>query len=230
MEQLDNMGTTAMHQAARNNHAKMLEVMIGKGVDVNLTEDEPAESGNTPLHTACIYGSVESAAVLIASGADDTLQNKNGETPAHMAVMKKRFGGELESKEREKLLKELKHLDIPRNDGSTPLMLLQYLNLNATRELLPLFLEKEADVNRTDNRGNTALILNAENQCYKDVIKELVRAGADVNMADNNGNTALYHALRYGNQEAARFLIKKGADYNRSNNHGITPMQVAVEK
>ena len=78
--------------------------------------------------------------------------------------------------------------------------------------------------------ANTALILNAENQCYKDVIKELVRAGADVNMADNNGNTALYHALRYGNQEAARFLIKKGADYNRSNNQGITPMQVAVEK
>ncbi len=230
MEQLDNKGTTAMHWAARNNHAKMLEVMIGKGADVNLTEDEPAESGNTPLHTACIYGSAEAVAVLIACGADDALQNKNGETPAHMAVMKKRFGGELESKEREKLLKELKHLDIPRNDGSTPLMLLQYLNLNATRELLPLFLEKEVDVNRTDNRGNTALILNAENQCYKDVIKELVRAGADVNIADNNGNTALYHALRYGNQEAARFLIKKGADYNRSNNQGITPMQVAVEK
>lgn len=230
MEQVDNNGTTALHWAARNNHARMLEVMAGKGADVNLTEDEPAESGNTPLHTACIYGSAEAAAVLIASGADDTLRNKNGETPAHMAVMKKRFGGELESKQREKLLKELKHLDIPRNDGSTPLMLLQYLNLNATRELQPIFLEKGADVNHTDNRGNTALILNTDNQCYKDVIKELVRAGADVNIADNNGNTALYYALRYGNQETARFLIKKGADYNHSNNQGITPMQVAVEK
>lgn len=62
------------------------------------------------------------------------------------------------------------------------------------------------------------------------MIKELVRAKADVNLADHNGNTALYHALKYGNQEAARYLVKKGADYNRSNNQGVTPMQAAVEK
>lgn len=230
MEQVDNKGTTAMHWAARNNHAEMLKVMIDKGADIHITEDEPAEAGNTPLHTACIYGSVDAARMLVASGADDTMQNMSGETPAHLAVMKKKFGGDLNSQDREKLLKELTHLDIPRNDGSTPLMLLQYLDLNTTRELLPLFLDKNVDVNRTDNRGNTALILNTQNQCYKEVVKELVRAGADVNIADHNGNTALYHALRYGNQEVARFLIKKGADYNHANNQGVTPMQIAVEK
>lgn len=230
MEQVDNRGTTALHWAARNNHAEMLKVMIEKGADIHITEDEPAEAGNTPLHTACIYGSAEAAKQLLDAGADDTLQNMNGETPAHLAVMKKKFGGDLKSQEREKLLKELKHLDMPRNDGSTPLMLLQYLDLNTTRELLPLFLDNNADVNRTDNQGNTALILNTKNQCYKEVVKELVKAGADVNLADHNGNTALYHALKYGNQEVARYLVKKGADYNHSNNQGVTPMQVAVEK
>lgn len=231
MEQVDNQGTTALHWAARNDHAEMLKVMIEKGADIHITEDEPAEAGNTPLHTACICGSAEAARQLIAAGADDTLQNMKGETPAHLAVMKNKYGRDLlTSDERKMLLKELTHLDIPRNDGSTPLMLLQYLDLNTTRELLPLFLDKNVDVNQTDNRGNTALILNTQNQCYKEVVKELVKAGADVNIADHNGNTALHHTLKYGSQDVARYLIKKGADYNCSNNQGITPMQIAVEK
>ena len=57
-----------------------------------------------------------------------------------------------------------------------------------------------------------------------------MRAGADVNVSNNSGDNALHYALRYGNQEAARFLIKKGADYNKTDNQGITPLQIAVEK
>lgn len=230
MEQLDNSGVSAVHQAVRNGHLEMLKVMLEKGVDVNVTEDGPAEAGNTPLHVACIYGQGEIVKLLEDNGADSTMQNVNGEIPAHHAVMKKKFGGDLDSKARESVLKELKTLDGARNDGKTPLMLLQYLDLNSTFNLLPIFLEKGVDVNAVDNYGNTALILNTQNQCYKNVVKELIRAGADVNIADNNGNTALYHALKYGNQEVARFLIKKGADYNHTNNKGETPMQIAVEK
>lgn len=230
MEQLDNSGVSALHQAARNGHLEMIKVMLEKGVDINITEDEPAESGNTPLHVACIYGHGDIVKLLEENGADSTMQNVNGELPAHHAVMKKKFGGDLDSKARTSVLKSLKNLDGARNDGKTPLMLLQYLDLNTTLELVPIFLEKGVDVNAVDNYGNTALILNTQNQCYKKVLKELIRAGADVNIADNNGNTALYHALKYGNQEVARFLIKKGADYNHTNNNGETPMQIAVEK
>lgn len=194
IEYTNDMGTTAMHQAARNNHYKMLEIMAEKGADVNITEDSPAEAGNTPLHIACIYGSTEVVKVLEKYGADDSIQNVNGETPAHFAVMKKKFGGDLKTEQRQELLEELKNIDIARNDG------------------------------------NTALILNTKNHCYKGTIKELVRAGADINALDCTGSNALYYALEYGNQEAARFLLKKGADYNRANNKGITPAQIIVEK
>ncbi len=229
MEQVDNDGTTALHQAAKFGHTDMMKVMIEKGADVNVTEDEPAESGNTPLHIACTYGKADIVQLLEASGADDSLQNINGEIPAHAAVMKKKFGGDLQSKERAAVLKELNTLDVERNDGQTPLMLSQYLDLNTTLELLPIFLDKGVDVNHRDNNGNTALILNTKNQCYKNVVKELIRAGADVNITDNTGSTALHYALRYGSQDVARFLVKKGADYNRANNQGVTPVQLAVE-
>ena len=204
--------------------------MIEKGVDVNLTQDLPAEAGNTPLHVACIYGRSEIVKLLEDSGADSSLQNVNGELPAHHADMKKKFGGEVEAKDRAEMLKSLKTLDGARNDGKTPLMLLQYLDLNATRQLLPIFLERGVNVNAVADDGSTALILNTREQCYKEVIKELIRAGADVNLADNTGNTALHYALQYGDQEVARFLVKKGADYNRTNNRGESAVQMAVEK
>ncbi|MDE7298580.1 MAG: ankyrin repeat domain-containing protein [Lachnospiraceae bacterium] len=230
MEQIDNNGVSAVHWAARNGHLEMMKIMLEKGVDPNLTQDQPAEAGNTPLHVACIYGHSDIVKLLEENGGDSSLQNVNGEIPAHHAVMKKKFGGDLNAEQRAEVLRALGTLDGVRNDGKTPLMLLQFLDINTVTKLLPIFLEKGVDVNAVDNVGNTALILNTQNMCFKDVVKELVRAGADVNVSDNDGNTALYHALKYGNQEVARFLIKKGADYNHANKRGVTPVQVAVEK
>ncbi len=230
MECIDNNGTSAMHEAAKNNHTEMLKVMIEKGADVNITQDEPSDAGSTPLHIACSYGNADTVKLLMESGADDSIQNVKGETPAHLAVMKKRFGGDLKAEERAKVLETLSNVDIADNNGRTPLMLLQYLGINDIMDILPIFIDKGADVNHADNAGNTALILTTYNQSYKGIVKELVRAGADVNMANADGNTALHFALMYGDTESGRFMIKKGADYNQANNKGVTPMQIAVEK
>lgn len=222
MEQLDKYGEAAVHLAARQGHAGMLKIMIEKGVDVNLAEDAPAPAGTTPLHEACMHGQAEAVKLLIAAGADDTLKNMDGETPAHAALMKNRRGRELDNEQKARVLRELMHLDIPRNDGQTPLLMLRH----DTSELLPVFLERGVDLNHTDHSGMTVMMRNTD----KDMIKELIRAGADIHLADNEGNTALHHALDNYSQDSARFLIKKGADYNRPNNDGVTPVQMAIEK
>ena len=230
MEQPDNSGRAAIHIAAQNGHGNMIQVMIEKGVDVNLKEDSPAILGATPLHEACVNGHGDVVRLLMNAGADDTIKNAKGETPAHCAVMAKRLGRDLDTEQKIAVLKELKHLDIPREDGRTPLMTAQSLSSSAIKELFPIFLGNGADINRTDNSGMTVLILNAKNSCYKDTIKLLIQAGADINAVDNEGNTALYYALKSGDAASARYLIKKGADYNRPNNQGETPVQVAVEE
>ena len=222
MAQLDSFGEAAIHHAAREGHTGMLKIMIEKGVDVNLSKDAPAPAGTTPLHEACAYGHADAVKLLIEAGADDTMKNLDGETPAHIALMHKKSGSPLNRDERVQLLRELTHIDIARNDGRTPLML---LGIN-DEELIPLFLERGVDVNRTDNQGMTAMMLRP----HKEFIKPLLKAGADISLADNDGNTVLHHALKESSQETARYLIKKGADYNRPNNEGETPAQIAIEK
>lgn len=230
MEELNGNGEAAIHIAAMNGHTGALEVMIKKGVDVNLSEDAPALPGTTPLHEACIYGYVEVVKMLMDAGADDTLKNSKGHTPAHCAVRNDKGGEALSNEVRAKILRELKHLDIPGENGRTPLMQVQLLDLTAPRDLLPIFLEKGADINRRDDLGMSALLYNAEHFCYKDVIKPMIQAGADIHIVDNDGNTALHYALESGDMSVARYLIKKGADYNLPNNDGVTPVQIAVEK
>lgn len=220
MEQTNDGGQNAVHLAARNGHTLMLKVMIEKGADLNLTEDAPAEAGLTPLHEACAKGHADAVKLLMASGADDTMKNLKGETPAHLAVTKDRWGRAPETEQTAEILKALKNLDLPRDDGRTPLMLLQ------DKALLPLFLEKGADVNHRDDTGMTPLILLHRD---KDMAKILLEAGADINLTDNEGNTALHHALMDDAEAVARYLIKKGADYRRPNNQGETPAQLAVE-
>lgn len=230
MEQVDDQGTTAIHEAAKKNHVDMLKVMIEKGADVNVAQDQPADAGSTPLHVACSSGNVGVVKLLMASGADDTILNVKGESPAHLAMTKRRFGGDIPTQDRIAILEALEHVDIPESGGRTPLMLIHELDLNTETEVLPVLLDKDVDVNQADEGGNTALLMITRNRCYKVTVKELVRAGADVNAENREGNTALHYALRYGDQESAIFLIKKGADYNHANNAGITPVQIAVEK
>lgn len=231
MEQVDNDGTTAVHQAARQNHVDMLRVMIEKGVDVNLAQDAPAEAGNTPLHEACARGNVEVAELLMKSGADDTLLNVKGETAAHLLMKKRVYGGDISTEDRTAILEVLEHVDIQGSGGRTPLMqMLQQRDVYGKDEILSVLLEKDIDVNQRDERGNTALIIAMDNQGHKRVAKELIRAGADVNAENRNGDTALHLALRWGDQESAIFMIKKGADYNHANNAGVTPAQLAAEK
>lgn len=231
MEQVDDGGTTAVHQAAIYNHVDMLKVMIEKGVDVNIAQDAPAEAGDTPLHLACAKGNVKVVELLMKSGADDAVLNVNGETAAHLLMEKRVYGGDMRTEERTAILEALEHVDVPGAGGRTPLMkMLQQRDLYEKEDLLSVLLDKNADVNHRDERGNTALIIAMDNQGRKGIVKELVRAGADVNAENRNGDTALHNALSWGDQESAIFLIKKGADYNHANNAGVTPVQLAVEK
>ncbi len=230
MEALNADGTSAIHEAIRHDHHEMLEVMLKKGVNVNLTEDQPQVAGTTPLMIACAYGFPKVVKMLMDAGADDSLANVNGETAAHIAVSVKVRFKKISNEDRVEMLKCLKTVDIPGKNGRTPLMAAQDYDLHASYVLTPVFIEKGADVNRADDNGNTALMLHAEWYCDKEVFKAMVKAGYDVNARNKAGNTVLHYAMKNNSSEVAVYLIKKGADVNIANEKQVTPMQIAVEK
>ena len=83
-----------MHQAAVKRRNGVVELLIGKGLDVNAKD----EDGDTPLHYTTDQGQKEIAELLIARGADVNAKKANGKTPLDWAKASSSLFGPLEDK------------------------------------------------------------------------------------------------------------------------------------
>ncbi|GFF62339.1 isoform 2 of ankyrin repeat domain-containing protein 50 [Aspergillus udagawae] len=83
-----------------------------------------------------------------------------------------------------------------------------------------------ANVNQTDARGKTLLML-AASVGNESVLKLLLQKGAKINAVDCNGRTALHRAAI--DDETTRILVDRGAHVNKQDNNGKTAMHLAVD-
>lgn len=80
----DPQGYTAVHAAASYDHVELLEYLFSKGGNANVQDGD----GDTPLHHC---ESVDTARILVAHGADWTLKNSEGQSPASYIVEEAEF-------------------------------------------------------------------------------------------------------------------------------------------
>eukprot|EP00933_Yihiella_yeosuensis_P043306 TRINITY_DN3804_c1_g2_i1.p1 TRINITY_DN3804_c1_g2~~TRINITY_DN3804_c1_g2_i1.p1 ORF type:complete len:347 (-),score=57.00 TRINITY_DN3804_c1_g2_i1:42-1082(-) len=92
-------------------------------------------------------------------------------------------------------------------------------------------LEQNADPDRRDKIGRTALYLAARNG-DDSIVAALLRGGADVDLPtkDANSATPLYIASHEGRLEVACRLCKAGAKVNVATPEGATPLYIAAHK
>ncbi|MEW6089087.1 MAG: ankyrin repeat domain-containing protein [bacterium] len=80
-------------------------------------------------------------------------------------------------------------------------------------ETVKALLEKGADANTEDRKGNTVLIRAVLSGNSK-TVKILLEKGADANVKDMYGNTVLICAIQSGKIDIVKILVEKGADVN----------------
>jgi ankyrin repeat protein len=99
---------------------------------------------------------------------------------------------------------------------------------NGYMSIVSLLIEKEeADINKEDKQGNTALHIAVLNRQVA-IAKLLMQHGAAVNIACKDGWTPLYHATLTNQSKIVRLLIKYGANLNIKCEDGLTPLHVAT--
>ncbi len=75
-------GFTAAHMAAFEGHGKVLQMLVAKQADLNLTEKGRQR---TALHLAAANGRVDAVKVLVKAGADLNIKDKLGNTALGLA-------------------------------------------------------------------------------------------------------------------------------------------------
>lgn len=81
---------SAVERAARVRNPSFLERLLDAGADVNMITD--VHDGQTILHHAAACGNFSTVKMLLKRGADPTLRDTRGDTPASIAVKKCEHG------------------------------------------------------------------------------------------------------------------------------------------
>ncbi|GFR19820.1 ANK_REP_REGION domain-containing protein [Trichonephila clavata] len=202
-----------LHIAAANGLAKVTELLIKKGADVNKANQYEW----APLHCAAENGYTGIVNALIKKGANVNAVGKDNWTPLHYAAQM----GHTEIVNT--LIEKGANVSAVNQNGSAPL---HFAAVEGHTEIVNALIEKGADVNAVGEDNWTPLYLAVENG-HTETVKALIENGANVNVADNC--TLLRFAAKIGYTEMVKALIEKGADVNAVNQNGWTPLDLAIE-
>lgn len=111
-------------------------------------------------------------------------------------------------------------------DGKAPLHMLCNDHTEHAPELAKRLLEKNADINKKDKSGNTALMLACAAR-NKQLVNCLIKNNANLNESNSEGYTALHNAVFSDNTNIVSQLLENGARVNQQTN-GITPLSIAI--
>ncbi|KAL7287869.1 hypothetical protein TKK_0017933 [Trichogramma kaykai] len=221
----DKLGNTPLHVAAHKCCRNLIEFLLRKGADPNVTTTEE-NVGLTPLHICTMNNSDEDLVQMFFQLCNElnhppqlNVQDKSGNSPLHWAL---RLNYTADVSLDDLRFDELNHpLQIDARDkcGKTPLHLaLQYRNDIVAEILMIFLLRRGANPNGADALGSTPL----HEICNKKKDKGLAKLFFDINdeqkrtlqviAVDNEGRTPLELAVKHFLPRVVVLLFDHGAD------------------
>ena len=198
----DHGGYTALHWCADVNEGEV-ELLVKHGADIYAEIDEDI---STPAALAADFESTRIFTKLLDCGYDVNHIDARGTTLLMRCAAAENVWGC-------RLLSERgANPSIKDKEGETALFYASGYNLVCYDENIDMLLEHGADINATNNAGNTALINIADQELDGDETHlALITRGIDVNIRNHAGQTALSIAKQHGHKRLISTLLAAGA-------------------
>jgi uncharacterized protein len=206
----------SFHAAAAAQDTMAITAFIDAGINVNA---QNAADGRTALISAAARGDLEVVKLLLQSGADPNVKDKENYTALFHAI-------EAMYPEVERVILDQPNLDLNARglNGVTALMSYAWRDNN---DIVRKLLDRGADVNAQDNDGDAALhgVAKSGNM---EALDMLLEKGAKLNLQNKLGGTPLMWAAVFGHEDAAKRLLERGADASLKDVDGMTALDWAV--
>ncbi|PRW58881.1 ankyrin repeat [Chlorella sorokiniana] len=221
-----NFSPESILTCAKNNDAAGIRVLVEAGVPPQFCN----QIGQTALHVAALWGSVEAAKELLDQGADVNCENARGSTPLHFAAAAKSRTREI----CELLLDAGADTGFSDLQGRMPYEMAESDEIRALLDgpdprifscaaagdvagLRQLFEEEpDHDTDVFNGEGVAPLHLAARGG-HMGAVAFLLQRKSFVDMQDFDGNSALHHAVREGHQGVVQLLLRNKANPNVRN-------------
>ena len=187
--------------AAKNQDWPQVRTLVAKHAEVNGRSGD----GSTALLWAAHWNDLQTAALLIQSGADANTANDLKMTALSQACIN------ASDAMVDLLLHAGANPNTPIATGETPLMTCSRTgNDNAVR----LLLRGGADVNAVEPTQNQTALMWAAAERHPKILQTLIAEKADLKAHTKLGFTALHFAARFGDVESTKVLLDAGLDVN----------------
>jgi ankyrin repeat protein len=219
----DKVGRTPLHWACRRGDEEKTEILLSKGANPNLADNEDA----TPLHHAVADGTARCAELCLEHGADPNAVTVYGTTPIHVAMTMERSqvdtiralarcGANLNAQDMSGQISF--HCAIGNIHIEGPTLMENLMTLK----------KEGANIDHQDIKGNSAVTKAVG---FSDVkcTQCLVNLDARLDLVNKGGDNILHTAATFGNEAIMRTLAEAridGVDTNLKNNDGLTPKEV----